>query len=298
MSKLAVLFDADGQLVALVSNGKAVPFSCELSDQPIRHPDVSIACWACHKRRKEQEEAAKLECGICRQVSYCNAECQKQHWPVHQLSCHKEEMKEEEEEEEEPYDDSEDIPPPDQDEELESQLVEMPRGGGFRGGGGGFRGGGFRGGRIPGGRVPGGSSLPGRAIMPRRGGMLPRSSFRTSPWGRTWHSSYWARSPLFWGLWGRYYNRWYPSNYWYVPNDYYYDDDMALPSLDRKKWHFDPLINPTQAQVDEQAQMIAQIRADIISRPEIRAAMARTGFDIVPDVERGFFVWISTGGPV
>lgn len=304
MPKVVVVLDSEGQMVALMSEGKPIQFSCELSQEPLVHPDLTVACWSCHNR-----DEGKQICSRCNRVSYCDAQCQKEHWPVHKISCKKNEPVEEEEEEEEPFDDSEDVQPDNPDDEgLEGQLIEMPRGGGgggFRGGGGGFRGGGgLR--RIPGGR-PGGAIMPrrggaimprrGGAIMPRRGGILPRSSFRTGRWGRTWHPSYWATNPLFWGLWGRYYTRWYPSNFWYVPYDYDYDG-ASLPSLNQPQWRFPPLVNPTQSMVDQQASMIASIRASIVSQPDIRAIMANTGFDIAPDVERGIFVWISTGGPV
>jgi len=40
------------------------------------------ACSSCGKR-----DPKLLRCGLCKTTLYCNAECQKAHWPVHKKSC-------------------------------------------------------------------------------------------------------------------------------------------------------------------------------------------------------------------
>jgi MYND finger len=306
MTDTRVLLDSEGHFVSLLQNGKEIEYSCELDSQEV-HPDLGLACWFCQKRKSKKEKPYQM-CSNCMQASYCSAECQKEHYhTAHKFLCTKiEEMEEPEDSEGESEGDSEDM------EEPIDERIEA-RGGGFRGGGGGFRGGGggFRGGGggfRGGGGVPRGFRGPGRlpgGVMPRRGGgFLPRSSFRTGPWARTWHSNYWSRimPPLLWGYWQPWYRRWYPSSFWYAPPGYYYTDmnqgQMPLPNLVRPQWRFPPQMGGSQSAIEAQGALIEQLRQQILMDPEVQAVVRSTSLTIVPDPQRGIFVWISTSGPL
>lgn len=47
----------------------------------LRSDIVQKICGSCNK------ENAKSKCGRCQSIYYCNAECQKRHWPVHKVGC-------------------------------------------------------------------------------------------------------------------------------------------------------------------------------------------------------------------
>src|SRR3990167_5026557 len=51
------------------------------------HPCVP-RCYQCRKDRVEL--GVKLnKCSVCSTATYCSAECQKKHWPVHKGECKK-----------------------------------------------------------------------------------------------------------------------------------------------------------------------------------------------------------------
>lgn len=45
-----------------------------------------VVCW--------EEQTHMSTCGRCRTVLYCSTECQKKHWPIHKLTCNKEQKEE------------------------------------------------------------------------------------------------------------------------------------------------------------------------------------------------------------
>jgi len=332
MVKLLVILAENGSFVGVADpdTGTLVEYNVVQEEGNLlpTYPWLGEVCSNC----ESAEGSAPIVCGNCQNASYCSEDCQAEHWKAsHSDVCQSPYELWDAAAEASSVDGEEEVL-------VERGGGGGFGGGGRFGGGGGGRafggGGGGGGGRFSGGgggfRSTGGSRFPsagggGRplvrpvpAVVPTRPrivsptGRAGRSGFVTpkyggfgsgrrgyisrSDYGRAYRPSLWSWYflPALWAFWQPWYYRWYPANYWYVPYSYRYAYGprrlpVVLPNLNRPEWRISTSDDPNT---------ITAIQEQILADPEVRQAIAETGFRVVPDLLKGHFLWISESGPV
>jgi hypothetical protein len=268
MSAPVVLFAENGDFLGIIDRktGEAVHWEGSYQDEPhvFTYPWIGKKCSHCGALGNDFKV-----CGRCQNASYCSMKCHKLHQGEHSKVC---------------------VDIVEQMQALEKVMSDYAVGLGGRGGGGGaaFHGG-FHGGgaRTPHLFGPGRTGAGGRAAF-GGGGLHP--GYRIGYGPGNWRFYF---APAIWALWGPYYYQWYPSRYWYIPDNYAYPYETqqglqasSLPALEK----FPANATPKQIEQD-----LLRLRAD----PAVAAIEnSNRGFLVVPDAFTHEFVWINTKGPV